>query len=328
MEGLSMKKLLIILSSITMIMPCISMDKNDLQGITEDRALQAALAASLATYRQEKQNWQLDEDEEFAHNLAEIEALEERERVHTYTQEQQDAELAHQLAQEASQPSPAPNARNNNSARKAPVAHRQVRQPRNTPKANRRQNTPASRLRPTQATTPAALQNRNLIYLPSLPQGANQCGHYAAINAKAIQTLVEQEKELTAANIQAEARNYVHLVPAQVTGEVSEILLRYGQSLNLHYLYFIKHDKNTGFVPAGLAPHVDEEIDSFVKSIWVENKVGHFICNTGGHWILLSVIKRPGQEKPRIILLDSANPAQPGHITCRIASTLLDKLGL
>jgi hypothetical protein len=202
------------------------------------------------------------------------------------------------------------------------------RQPRTAARATRRQATPVLRL-PAQAQKAPAVQNRKFVYLPSLQQRLNHCGHHAAINAKVIQTLVEQGKEITAANIQTEARKYSHLIPKdKVTGEISEIILRYAGQLNINYLYFVKHDKATGFVPAGLAQHVNEDMDSFFKSIWVENKTGHFICNTGGHWILISIIKTADQATPRVIVLDSANPKQLGSTTIHMVNTLLKKLEL
>ena len=156
---------------------------------------------------------------------------------------------------------------------------------------------------PVEQTVPPVLPV-TIIELQSNQQAGPTCGHHAAFNAKAIQDLFYKKKPIDQRAIQQQARTYFkHLENHDL--EIAEIILNIGQKIGLKNVYFLGYDHKKGVFPAGVM-NEQEDLDSFFATVHKKRSfLAHFICNTGGHWILFSLFKQ--KSGISIAYLDSIN---------------------
>ena len=148
----------------------------------------------------------------------------------------------------------------------------------------------------------AKLAQAKLLY--ANPQTGSTCGYHATFNAKAIQDLVQEGKAITEKNVQEYARKYFHHLSNHSLETVEIIML--ARVLGLKNVYFLAYDKKIGVKPAGVFD-VEHDLDTMLQTAKTKKAaLAHFICNTGNHWVLLSLIKKPG-KKPYLVYLDSIN---------------------
>jgi len=315
---------------------------------SEEEALSIALQASLASYQAEQSSSSSDDDLAFElETIATLEAIEraqaEKESAVSnapdnvqldpevlaalagikanlqHEQEKADAALARTLQAEL------------NGATSSPPAPAQATKPAAPAK---KQVVPRGKGKGRAVTAPAKhsahariVPAKNLERITAIKQQGATCGHHAIFNARAIQNLIDQNKPIIAANIQQETRQYLPRIKDHNDREISELLTEHAQDLNLHNLnlYFIECDDQAGFIPAGIGFNTPEDHNTFLQTIWLENKIGHFICNTGGHWVTLTVLKLAGDVEPRVIFMDSANPKVISQKIHKTAQALLSK---
>lgn len=135
-------------------------------------------------------------------------------------------------------------------------------------------------------------------------QDGFSCGYHSIFHAKAIQNLFENKKQITAHAVTQEALKYHHLITINDLLEQAQIV-EVIDSLGIQNMYFLRINKNSVEPVGGYNnPYIFEELLNKLK---YDNDplCAHFICNTGGHWVLLSAIKYKDQN-PQLFFQDSA----------------------
>ena len=154
------------------------------------------------------------------------------------------------------------------------------------------------------------------IVLPSTKQKYGPtCGNYALLNANAIETLVANGKPITAPAIKQLVAQNERTVPKKENkclenDEITQLSKR--DDLEVRHLYFVHVHKERKQVEVfdqkdqvkfiQLAAHLRAQKKT------EQACATHIIGNTGGHWVLVSVIFEPNKQ-PRMIYLDSGNSA-------------------
>lgn len=139
----------------------------------------------------------------------------------------------------------------------------------------------------------------------SLPQ----CGSRAVINAVSIQNLLETHRPITSTAIQQEAAKLKHLYKPHALNFDEAIKL--AREVRLDHAYILTYyEKN---ITQGLSPFVivgstdDMSGENSLDEIaLLSTCTAHFICNTGGHWVCISLVKKDG-EASHIFYTDSCN---------------------
>jgi hypothetical protein len=137
-----------------------------------------------------------------------------------------------------------------------------------------------------------------------------QCGSRSVANALAVQDLVCAGQPLTAGNIRSKASCYDRILINRVIDDYE--LVQLALKNKLHNAHIVC--KNPVFKDAALWPYIVTSIETWDNSLEAittaikneSNILMQLICNTGGHWVLLSIIKHEGQ-KPQILYMDSCN---------------------
>jgi hypothetical protein len=161
------------------------------------------------------------------------------------------------------------------------------------------------------------------------------CGSHAIANAWAIDQLLQEGTEITAANIYTKTSNFIHskyainkfIFSPEVACRVPHIpyftthnseqdaftkrinFLAYhnvGQKIGVHYTE--KPSPPSWFSNQGHLPFMREQLETMMEA---EPHVQHFIYNTNGHWILASVVQKPGTE-PKVYFIDSDGGSATG----------------
>jgi len=198
---------------------------------------------------------------------------------------------------------------------------------------------------------PKELAEKNIVHLKVNQQGSNQCGSHAALNARSIQILSLKKVPITSKAVQEQNRLLKqHIKPYQLTyDEVRQI----AQDIDLDRTLIVAHNNGVGKNPNGkkriahnsngeqvsrfyvssYTPDIDyiaNSLESFFVNIckhldlFMANNF-HFICNTGGHWICISVVKQNGTFN--IFYCDSSNvPIFPGSRPFKFVSFIHDIL--
>lgn len=141
-------------------------------------------------------------------------------------------------------------------------------------------------------------------------QGPSQCGSRAVANALATQDLIHAATPLTSANIQARAHAYNHILINHVIDdqEVRNIA-RTNHLMNAHIMSrrpAQQHEKSSPFIMQSIATY-SHSLDEFVESMLTRQTITtNIICNTGGHWVLITIVKQEGKI-PQILYMDSCN---------------------
>lgn len=137
-----------------------------------------------------------------------------------------------------------------------------------------------------------------------------QCGSRSVANALAVQDLVCAGQPLTAGSIRSKASYYDRILINRVIDDYE--LVQLALKNKLHNAHIVC--KNPVSKDAALWPYIVTSIetwDNSLKEITTaikneSNILMQLICNTGGHWVLLSIIKEEDQVL-HILYMDSCN---------------------
>lgn len=255
----------------------------------EEKARQQAASAAAASYDQ-----QLDEDYAFALHLS-------------LNEEQQPSKIPQAAAQPVRRQAPAAQP----VRRSTPAA-----QPAKRPAADAR--VPASHVRVAYNELPIprslqALHGAAVRHIIVTRQGPNQCGSRSVANALAVQDLIRAGQPINSVNIRARAAHYDHILISHVieTATVERLANRNGL-VNAHTMArapraLLGRGANTEFMIASTAHPEYNSLDRLVATFRTQpTTAAHILCNTGGHWVAISIIKQEGQM-PQILYMDSGN---------------------
>lgn len=160
------------------------------------------------------------------------------------------------------------------------------------------------------------LDIRNVVLQANKQTGAT-CGPHAAINAQAINYLWKADKPITAHNIQNQAKIYHNYITKETNNLWDNELINFAGNINLLHIedFYILHINKHAHIQ--IPYNNPEAVYAALQKIKTVHKaLKHCICHIGppkgGHWVLISVIKEPGNA-PRLVYLDSANAeVKPG----------------
>jgi len=158
-------------------------------------------------------------------------------------------------------------------------------------------------------------------------QVGNSCGYHAAYNATAVDTLAWQGRQLTSAAIVQEARQYRDFIQGDALFDYAIIHIANQEgTVNLYCV-----NGHNGLAFAG-SSNGSQDGNQFLRDVVMQRDhahpmIGHFVVNTGWHWVTFSVVKRPGQEVT-IVYMDSMNtPLARNRVAQAVGNTLLTRLG-
>jgi hypothetical protein len=186
----------------------------------------------------------------------------------------------------------------------------------------------------------SAPRERDLSIMRSTQQQGMTCGFWSVFNAKAIDSLLSRNEEISGPAVQRESRrflDYITTVRPLWTEQVAATAARLGVAIILLGIYpehgvlpliaDLAVDESALSSLEGrplggrdhirlMAQHVDRAMEQltgpFRAALRVPGRSAalHFVCNvgsnSGGHWILVSVIRLP-PNPPTMLLLDSSN---------------------
>lgn len=156
----------------------------------------------------------------------------------------------------------------------------------------------------TELPLPHILNNAH--HLKVEQQTGVSCGYHATFNACAIEELFREGKQLTSQAIQNSAKQYHHLIRNNHAIEISEIINTLVPQVKLTNCYFLKIE-NRKVQPAGITFDIHQTLEVQIKQLSItDKKIIHCICNTGWHWVTVSIIKDAGKE-PYIVYANSTN---------------------
>jgi hypothetical protein len=167
--------------------------------------------------------------------------------------------------------------------------------------------------------------NRTVTHLRVIDQKGVSCGYHAAFNAKALDTLISQGTDITGNSVQQEARQYLPYI--QKGKELTtEDIMGLADLINLHNIYIVsckRHSIQSG----GVHFDLKQDYAGFLHTIHQRTTaIGHFICNTGGHWVTFSIIKNAAGIQ--VFYMNSTNtPLEKDAIAQTLAGHIFEKLG-
>lgn len=159
-------------------------------------------------------------------------------------------------------------------------------------------------------------------------QTGASCGYHATYNAQAVETLALQGDQLTSAAIVREAGQYRNFI--QRDAILGDTIIDLANQLGIGNLYCINGRNGLNFAGACRGA---QDGNQFLRDVATQQHhvlplIGHFIVNTGGHWVLFSVVKHPGQQ-PTVLYMDSVNtPLARNRTALAIGTALLGRLGI
>lgn len=159
-------------------------------------------------------------------------------------------------------------------------------------------------------------------------QTGSSCGYHAVFNAKAVETLALQGRQLTAAAVVQEARQYRQHI--QRDALLADTIIDLANQLDIENLYCVNGGRGLAFAGSSLG---SQDGNQFLADIAAQRQpahtmIGHFVVNTGGHWVVFSVVKQPGQE-PTVLYMDSINtPLSRNRTAQTVGNALLARLGV
>lgn len=159
-------------------------------------------------------------------------------------------------------------------------------------------------------------------------QTGSSCGYHSVYNAQAVETLALAGMPLTSAAVVQEARQYRNLI--QRDAILGDTIIDLANQLGIENLYCINGRNGLAF--AGSSQDAQDG-NLFLNDVrtqrqHVQTMIGHFVVNTGGHWVVFSVIKNPGQEAT-IVYMDSINtPLARNRVAQTVGNALLARLGV
>jgi hypothetical protein len=162
-------------------------------------------------------------------------------------------------------------------------------------------------------TIPRSLQDldRAAIHpIEATQQTGVQCGSRAVANALGIQDCILAEQPLISANIRANASKYDHILINQILewNQVAD-LANENHLFNAHIMAKTPSTQKNPVNPYIVYSTDAQEysLDNLVETMLTHPTfTAHVICNTGGHWVLVTIIKQEGHI-PQILYMDSCN---------------------
>jgi len=157
---------------------------------------------------------------------------------------------------------------------------------------------------------PASVGNCGLLvrHIRTGGQSGATCGAHTVVNARAIQQIVESGEQLTGQAIRSKAAALNSYIQKENLDYHDIHCLAGAIGLKSHLVIGF-NDKMGNFYEASHADTfgVQTSVDD-IFSIIQSSQAGdyHFIINTGGHWVLASVIKCANRA-PQILYMDSGN---------------------
>lgn len=158
-------------------------------------------------------------------------------------------------------------------------------------------------------------------------QVGSSCGYHAVYNATAVDTLAWQAVPLTSAAIIQEARQYRDFI--QRDAILGDTIIDLANQLNVGNLYCVNGRNGLAFAGSSQG---SQEGNQFLRDVVANRQnanplIGHFVVNTGSHWVTFSVVKQPDQEV-MILYMDSMNtPLARNRVAQTVGNTLLTRLG-
>lgn len=158
-------------------------------------------------------------------------------------------------------------------------------------------------------------------------QVGSSCGYHAVYNAKAVDTLAWQDRQLTSAVVIQEARQYRNRI--QRDALLTDTIIDLADDSDIANLYCINGRNGLAFAGSSAG---SQEGNQFLGDIVAQGHhalpmIGHFVVNTGGHWVTFSVVKQPGEETI-ILYMDSSNvPLARNRTAQAVGNALLVRLG-
>jgi hypothetical protein len=170
---------------------------------------------------------------------------------------------------------------------------------------------------PDQFALPRSLQRLNrarICHLRVTQQTGNQCGSRSVANALAVQDVIGAGQALTALNIRAQAQHHNNILINRILSdrEVSNLATR--NHLMNGYIMSPIPGNLQHFAGYSIANNT-QVLNSLIRNIRTQHMIiAPIIFNTGGHWVLITIIKMSGQT-PQIIYMDSCNsPLQDNSV--------------
>jgi hypothetical protein len=153
------------------------------------------------------------------------------------------------------------------------------------------------------------------------------CGYHTVFNAYAVQELVRADQQVTSEAVQEIAQKYHPLIDRTDYELFYHELLELAQEVGLTTFHIIAYNEPIKKVyDAANSADVPEDLNAFfAKLVSEKTPVAHLLCNTGGHWIALSVIHRENGDA-QIIYLDSMNPKSLGNASRMYINYVQDNL--
>lgn len=154
-------------------------------------------------------------------------------------------------------------------------------------------------------------------------QKGNTCGTHSIVNAWTIEQLLAKNKEITANNVFDRAINTVtncgidalvepDIVLSRASSFIPNIITRTNFIKRINFLahspFYGYNDKYNVYIasPDGTSIAAINSIKPKIRSLSSRLPyIEHFVCNTGLHWILISILHKPG-ELPIMYYVDSA----------------------
>lgn len=161
-----------------------------------------------------------------------------------------------------------------------------------------------------------------------IQQTGSSCGYHSVYNAQAVETLALAGMPLTAASIVQEAVQYRNFI--QRDAILGDTIIDLANQLGIANLYCINGRNGLAFAGSSQDAQDGHQFLNDVRTQrqHVQPMIGHFVVNTGGHWVVFSVIKNPGQEAT-IVYMDSMNTQlSRNRVAQTVGNALLTRLGV
>jgi len=154
------------------------------------------------------------------------------------------------------------------------------------------------------------LEGISIHHIVVTQQGSNQCGSRSVANALAIQDLIMSGQSLNSSTIKAQASQYDRILINHTLEwfEVANLAHR-NNLFNAHIMARIPQKQKEAVYPYVIYSTDGQEhsLDDLAASLLThETMTAHIICNTGGHWVLVTIIKQEGKI-PQMLYMDSGN---------------------
>ncbi len=159
-------------------------------------------------------------------------------------------------------------------------------------------------------TSLSSLKGVSIHHIVVTQQGPNQCGSRAVANALAVQDVIMSGQPLNSSIIRAQAAQYDRILVNRAL-EWSEVanLARRNKLFNAHIMARMPKEQTDAEYPYVVysTDGNQSSINDLAASLLMHGRMtAHIICNTGGHWVLVTIIKQEGRM-PQILYMDSCN---------------------